>query len=146
MTVCQTWKLASSLLGSKISSKEDIVDCSRPTLGRQMGQITYMDREPSGIIDLIQVKHTWNIFTQGFYIKWEDSWWLRPQKLKKENFQLEHYPSSETENAFGSFAYASLGSQVVLMIAEVLAPDTAEMLFAVVCATKHLSPDLSTDL
>ena len=63
-----------------------------------------------------------------------------------EERKLDHYPSGETENAFGSFAYASLGSQVVILMAEVLTSDTAEMLFAVVCATQHLSPDVTTDL
>ena len=37
------------------------------------------------------------------------------------------YPSSETEDALGSFAHASLGSQVILLMAEVLTPDTAGM-------------------
>ena len=55
MIVCQTWNFEGSLLGNKISSNEGIVDCR--TLGWQMKQINYMDREPSGIMDMIQGEH-----------------------------------------------------------------------------------------
>ena len=109
--------------------------CSRVCVWRT-GVITTLANESTLWLDSLRS----GITMPGLVVRsssWAVSTLLQTEERKFPAGAL--YPTSETDDAFLSFAYASLGSQVILLMAEVLSPGTAEMLFAVVCATQHLT-------